>query len=118
MAQSNNKDAIFLCRPDEIPDGTARGFVFGGGIDRREVFVYRRGATLYGYDNACPHQGTPLNFLPDQFLDSEGAYFHCATHGAQFRIESGFCVLGPCRGKTLRAIRLRLTDGAVWWLPD
>jgi nitrite reductase/ring-hydroxylating ferredoxin subunit len=85
---------------------------------RREVFVYRRGETLEGYDNACPHQGTPLNFLPDRFLDGEGTSFHCTTHGAQLRIENGFCILGPCRGKRLRALRLRLGEGAVWWLPD
>jgi len=118
MAGRDNKDATRLCRVEEIEDGTARGFVFGSGTGRRDVFVYRRGETLFGYDNACPHQGTPLNFLPDRFLAGDGAYFLCTTHGAQFRIESGFCVLGPCRGKSLRAIRLRIADGAVWWLSD
>jgi len=118
MTARDDNGATLLCRLEEIEDGTARGFVFGSGTGRREIFVYRRGEMVLGYDNACPHQGTPLNFLPDRFLDCEGRHFHCTTHGAQFRIESGFCILGPPRGKSLRAIALRLADGAVWWLPD
>lgn len=105
-----------LCRVDEIPDGTARAFSFGSGVDRREIFVFRRGETLYGYDNACPHQGTPLNFLPDRFLTEEADGFLCTTHGAQFTIETGFCILGPCRGKRLTKIELRVEDGAIFWV--
>jgi nitrite reductase/ring-hydroxylating ferredoxin subunit len=116
MGNANDLAAIRLCPIEDIPDRTARGFSFGSGIDRREIFVYRQGDTLFGYDNACPHQGTPLNFLPDRFLDSEGEYFHCTTHGAEFRIETGFCLMGPCQGKSLKKIDLRVEDGAVWWV--
>jgi nitrite reductase/ring-hydroxylating ferredoxin subunit len=116
MGNANDLAAIRLCPVEDIPDRTARGFSFGSGIDRREIFVYRQGYTLFGYDNACPHQGTPLNFLPDRFLDSEGEYFHCTTHGAEFRIENGFCLMGPCQGKSLKKIELRVEDGAVWWV--
>jgi naringenin degradation protein FdeD len=105
-----------LCPVADIADGSARGFSFGSGIDRREVFIYRRGDGLLGYENACPHQGTPLNFLPDRFLDCEGEHFLCTTHGALFSIETGFCVMGPCQGKRLRPIELRVEDGAIFWL--
>jgi len=105
-----------LCRLDEIPDGQARGFSFGGGTDRREIFVLLRGENLYAYENACPHQGTPLNFLPDRFLDRSGTLFHCTTHGAQFRIEDGFCIRGPCEGKSLRPIRVEIADGDIIWI--
>jgi nitrite reductase/ring-hydroxylating ferredoxin subunit len=107
---------VRLCRLDEIPEGTTRGFSFGSGTDRREIFVYRRGGTLLGYENACPHQGTPLNFLPDRFLNRERDQFLCTTHGAQFRIEDGFCVSGPCEGKSLKPLALRVEDGEVLWL--
>jgi hypothetical protein len=36
MAETRNKHAILLGRREEIPDETARGFVFGSGGDRRE----------------------------------------------------------------------------------
>jgi nitrite reductase/ring-hydroxylating ferredoxin subunit len=114
--EKNRPDAIRLCRRDEIPDGSARGFSFGSGLDREEIFVHRQDERVLGYENACPHQGTPLNFLPDRFLTEEGDAFLCTTHGAQFRIETGFCLLGPCQGKSLRPIRLLVEDGAVFWL--
>jgi nitrite reductase/ring-hydroxylating ferredoxin subunit len=117
MADTSRLSAVPLCRIDELSEAAARGFSFGSGIDRREIFVYRRGDMLYGYENACPHQGTPLNFLPDRFMTEEGDGFLCTTHGAQFRIETGFCILGPCQGKSLKRIALRVEDGTVFWLP-
>lgn len=116
MVDGDNHRGTRLCGVEEIPDGTARGFSFGSGIDRREIFVYRRGEMVLGYDNACPHQGTPLNFLPDRFLTEEDDAFLCTTHGAQFRIETGFCLMGPCQGKSLRKIELQVEDGAVFWV--
>jgi nitrite reductase/ring-hydroxylating ferredoxin subunit len=116
VIEQNRAAAIRLCRVDEIPDGAARGFSFGSGIDRAEIFVYRNGEMILGYDNACPHQGTPLNFLPDRFLAEEGDVFLCTTHGAQFRIENGFCLLGPCQGKSLKKIMLKVEDQTVFWI--
>ncbi|MGH7076271.1 MAG: Rieske (2Fe-2S) protein [Stellaceae bacterium] len=113
--QANHPAPRRLCRVEDIPDGTARGFSFGSGIDRREIFVHRAGDCLRGYDNACPHQGTPLNFLPDRFLTREGDRFLCTTHGAQFRIADGYCLSGPCQGKSLKPIELRVEDGIVAW---
>ena len=108
--------SVQICRLDEIPDGTAREFGFGSGTDHENIFVYRRGETLLGYRNECPHQGTPLNFLPDRFIDRTGTRFLCTTHGAQFTIEDGFCVTGPCEGKSLKPIELRVESGEVFWL--
>jgi nitrite reductase/ring-hydroxylating ferredoxin subunit len=105
-----------LCRLDEIPNGEAWGFSFGSGTDRREIFVLRRDGNFYAYENACPHQGTPLNFLPDRFLDRSGKLFHCTTHGAQFRIEDGFCIRGPCEGKSLRPIRVEIVGSDLVWI--
>lgn len=105
--------ALRLCCVDEVPEGGARGFRFGSGPDLKMVFVVRRGGALYAYDNACPHLGTPLNFLPDRFLDRDGRHLLCATHGARFRIADGFCIDGPCKGKSLRRLAVRVERGEV-----
>ncbi len=103
-----------LCDRAEIPDGEARGFDLGRGAEPREVFVVREGARLYGYVNACPHIGTPLEFTPNQFLTAGGEYILCSTHGALFRIEDGYCVAGPCAGMRLAPLALTVDDsGAV-----
>ncbi len=97
--------ARHLCRADAVPEGGARGFRFGSGPDLQMVFVVRRGGLLYAYDNACPHLGTPLNFLPDRFLDRDGRHLLCATHGARFRIEDGNIVLLGGSGQGAKAHR-------------
>ena len=102
-----------LCRADEIPEGGGRGFVFGGGADQRRIFVARHKGALYAYRNACPHVGTPLDWKPNGFFDPSGTLLQCATHGAQFRVEDGFCVAGPCAGKRLVPVPVMLSGDYV-----
>ncbi len=103
-----------LCRADELEDGAARGFVFGGGTARISVFVLRQGADIRAYVNACPHEGTPLEIFPDRFFDALGRHLICRTHGALFRPVDGFCVAGPCAGKSLAPASIHVADGTVW----
>jgi nitrite reductase/ring-hydroxylating ferredoxin subunit len=100
-----------LCRLDEIEDGEARGFELDEGATRRAVFVVRDGDAVYGYENSCPHLGTPLEFLPDDFMSEDGHHIVCATHGALFQIHDGYCIAGPCAGDNLRPVPVRV-DGA------
>ncbi len=102
-----------LCRLDELPDPGARGFVFGHGTKRTELFVIRRGDRVYGYVNACPHQGTPLETFPDRFLTRDGRQILCTTHGARFRLTDGRCVHGPCKGKALTPLSLVVHRGEI-----
>jgi nitrite reductase/ring-hydroxylating ferredoxin subunit len=103
---------IALCHADEIADGQARGFLVGEGVARRDVILVRRDGVLRAYVNACPHQGTPLETFPDRFLD-QGGLLVCSTHGARFRIEDGYCISGPCEGKSLQAIAYVVENGFV-----
>jgi len=93
-----------LCALSEIEDGQGKGFTLGTGAARREIFVLRAGADVYGYCNVCPHQGTPLDWVPDRFVSAETGLILCATHGAMFRIEDGYCVAGPCAGQALQPV--------------
>lgn len=104
---------VLLCRADEVAEGQARGFLIGDGVARRDVILVRRGGVLRAYVNACPHQGTPLDTFPERFLDRDGRLFVCSTHGARFRVEDGFCVSGPCEGKSLQPIACVLENGVV-----
>ena len=97
-----------LCRLEDIEDGQGKGFFWGEGAARQEIFVLRVGEAVYGYENSCPHQGTPLDWTPDQFICEETGLILCATHGAQFKIEDGTCVDGPCVGDRLRPMPVRL----------
>ena len=96
-----------LCKLDDLVEGDPRGFELGDGTDRLDVVVLRRGDRLIAYRNECPHAGSPLDLMPDQFLSADGRYLQCHTHGALFRIEDGMCVAGPCIGRALTAIAVR-----------
>jgi nitrite reductase/ring-hydroxylating ferredoxin subunit len=102
-----------LCRLDDIPDGGARGFgPPAGGFTG--LFAVRKGDAAFVYVNSCPHIGVPLDWAPDRFLTSDGARILCASHGAEFAIDTGQCLRGPCLGERLEAIMIEVKDGTIF----
>ena len=99
-----------LCQLEDITDGEGRGFEMDGGDD---IFVVRRGERVFGYVNSCPHTDSPLDWVENQYMSLDKSHILCATHGAEFRIDDGFCVLGPCRGKSLAPVSVTVRDGQV-----
>jgi nitrite reductase/ring-hydroxylating ferredoxin subunit len=102
-----------LCRLADLAEGQTRGFTAKDGGDAVDIFVQRRGAGIVAYVNSCPHTGSPLDWLPDRFVADDGRHFLCATHGALFRPEDGYCVAGPCAGDSLEAVPVELRDDEV-----
>lgn len=100
-----------LCQLEDITDGEGRGFEMDGGGD--DIFVVRRGEQAHGYVNVCPHAASPLDWVENQFMNIDKSHIMCATHGAEFRIEDGFCVQGPCRGKSLAPVAVTVRDGDI-----
>jgi nitrite reductase/ring-hydroxylating ferredoxin subunit len=101
-----------LCRLADLADGAARGFAAApGGFTG--LFGVRQGDTLRVYVNSCPHIGIALDWSPDRFLSQDLSHILCSTHGAEFRIEDGYCVRGPCEGDRLQAVPIRIIDGCV-----
>lgn len=100
-----------LCRIGDLDDPGSKGvYLEPEGV---ELFVVRRAERCWAYHNECPHAGAPLEWQADQFLSLDGTRIQCAMHGAQFRFEDGHCVAGPCAGRSLRAVAIRLQGGAV-----
>ena len=102
-----------LCRLDDIPDRSGRGFTVTLDGEARAIVVVRVGKTAYAYVNACPHLGLNLDWEPDHFIDFEKRHILCGKHGALFRIGDGACVYGPCLGQSLEPVAITVTDGAV-----
>jgi nitrite reductase/ring-hydroxylating ferredoxin subunit len=101
-----------LCAVNEIPENGARGFPGAEGSFSGIVAV-RQGDAVHVYENACPHIGTPLDWVPDKFLSANGKHLICATHGAEFTIGTGECISGPCRGDYLTRIKAEVRDGII-----
>ncbi len=102
-----------LCRSDELAEGEARNFRFGGGVSLFEVFLVRKEGVVRGYVNRCPHAQTPLDWQSDEFFNRSKTMLLCGTHGALFRIDDGFCVRGPCPGRSLVAVPIEIADGEI-----
>lgn len=95
----------------------AKGFTFGSGMDRFELFVVRWKGAVLAYENVCPHARTSLEWRPDAFFTLDQSALLCSTHGAQFEVLSGHCFLGPCKGKSLTRIPVML-DPEGWVVID
>jgi nitrite reductase/ring-hydroxylating ferredoxin subunit len=102
-----------LCALAEIPDGGARGFTVGAGDWPLRGLLVRRASVVRAFVNHCPHAGHPLNLKPDQFLTPDGALILCASHGALFEKTDGLCIAGPCAGRSLAPVPVRVESGYV-----
>ena len=72
------------------------------------VIVVRQGLRLHAYANVCPHDGVPMAWRKDRYLNAAGDRIVCAAHGALFDIATGVCTLGPCLGDALTPVPLVL----------
>ncbi|HYW90948.1 MAG TPA: Rieske (2Fe-2S) protein [Gammaproteobacteria bacterium] len=102
-----------LCDLAELPDPGSRGFMAGRGRDGLGFFIVRRGDEIYGYVNSCPHLGVNLEWVPDRFLNPERTRIQCSLHMAQFRIEDGYCLWGPCACQSLQPVAVEVREGRV-----
>lgn len=69
-------------------------------------FVVRYNGLAHAYVNQCAHLSVELDWNEGDFFDLTKNYVICATHGAQYQPETGYCVLGPCKGRSLQAIHV------------
>jgi nitrite reductase/ring-hydroxylating ferredoxin subunit len=99
-----------LCALADLEDPGSKGFRVGR---RERLFVIRKGDAVFGYVNICPHQGTTLDWKEDAFLTVEKDFIICATHAAHFEIETGLCTWGPCLGRSLAPVNVRVEDGMI-----
>jgi nitrite reductase/ring-hydroxylating ferredoxin subunit len=102
-----------LCRLDDLPEGTTKGFAVERANGRTQIFLVNWDGVVHGYVNSCPHIGTPLDWLPDRFLSPDDDWILCATHGALFRPDDGYCVFGPCLGESLERVEIEVVDGEI-----
>jgi nitrite reductase/ring-hydroxylating ferredoxin subunit len=105
---------VAVGRLDELTDPGCREFEIGEGDWPFRGFVVRQGHKIYAYQNHCAHVGHQLNWIPDGFLNKDDTAILCASHGAQYEIDTGLCFRGPCVGKSLRAVDVEVRAGVIY----
>ncbi len=103
-----------ICRVNDLEATDAKGY----SLPREDgtivsLIVVRKDNNIFVYENRCPHTGINLEWQPDQFFDAGGGFLQCATHGALFRPEDGYCLRGPCTGDSLEPVPFRVINGEV-----
>jgi nitrite reductase/ring-hydroxylating ferredoxin subunit len=93
-----------------IPDNGCMGLKLQHGDSELKIIALRMGAEIICYLNSCPHTGVNLEWTPDQFLDASGELIQCATHGALFQREDGYCISGSCTGAYLGPVKVEIHD--------
>ena len=79
-----------------------------------EVILVRVGEEVRGFRNACPHLGVGLDWGDGRCLDADQpGVLRCAMHGARFDADTGACFAGPCAGRGLAVLPVRIEAGRV-----
>jgi nitrite reductase/ring-hydroxylating ferredoxin subunit len=100
---------VLLALAEDVPDGAAI-VVEAGAVS---LILTRSGAQVAAFRNVCPHAGYPLQRSDGRILVQEG-HLICAAHCASFALDTGACAGGPCNGRGLEKVAIKLRDGAIW----
>jgi nitrite reductase/ring-hydroxylating ferredoxin subunit len=112
----HQEQAIDIGNISVLPDGASRGFDHLG-QGRDTIFIVRKGSRIFAYFNDCPHvESAPLAWRKDEYLNKGKTHIICHGHGAEFTIDDGYCVLGPCIGKSLKEIKVDVSQGGQIFL--
>ncbi len=82
--------------------------------ERTTGFLVRFNGNVYAYVNQCAHVPVELDWSEGDFFDLEKNYLICATHGAHYQPNSGYCVMGPCKGRSLRRLQVEEREGQIF----
>ncbi|NCW80797.1 MAG: hypothetical protein EBV68_02860, partial [Betaproteobacteria bacterium] len=77
------------------------------------AFVVRFQGQAFAYLNRCAHVPVELDWLEGAFFDDSGQFLVCATHGAMYEANTGLCIDGPCRGRSLEALDCKIDADRV-----
>jgi nitrite reductase/ring-hydroxylating ferredoxin subunit len=108
-----------LCESAELHGKQSIRFTIGrvpsryGEVPLEGFAIRTEDGVARGYANACPHRQQPVD-LGDGKLFSPDGLLECQAHGAYFDPVTGICDRGPCPGRSLRALDLSETEGAIW----
>ncbi len=99
--------APIIFKSEDLPEqGKGLRFALPALGEFASGFVVRFHGKAYAYVNQCAHLAVELDWNEGDFFTAQKEHLICATHGAHYRPDNGFCVMGPCKGKSLRAIPL------------
>lgn len=114
-SSSKKSKEKFLCHIDDLDNLSSKSFSIKLKRKTTDIFIVKKDDKAFAYINVCPHAGAPLEWNPNEFLDENKESIICAMHGAQFSIEEGNCIGGPCNGEGLTKVSLEIQDKKIFF---
>lgn len=104
-----------LVFPSEILEESGLGIRFNMPMygEFATGFLIRFDGKAYAYLNQCAHVPVELDWKEGEFFTAQKDFIICATHGAHYRPDNGFCVMGPCKGRSLKPIQTKEENGQI-----
>ena len=101
---------IFIQKDSFTKDPSTVKFVFLENGKNQSGFIVYFDAKYYAYRNKCQHFAVELDWDNNKFFEEEDEFIVCATHGAIYEPSSGKCLMGPCAGKNLEILNLKVLE--------
>lgn len=102
-----------LAKLADVPDAFAVALDFAHEDKRYSLILARQGDAVFAYENRCAHAAYPLDRGDNTVMVQEGRYLVCAMHGASFELAGGACAGGPCNGRGLTPIAIRVEADTI-----
>jgi nitrite reductase/ring-hydroxylating ferredoxin subunit len=103
-----------ICKSEDVQERTqGLRFALPELGERITGFVVRYNGEVHAYVNRCAHVPVELDWNEGDFFNISRDYLICATHGAHYQPETGYCVMGPCKGKMLEKIHVLERDNEI-----
>lgn len=103
-----------ICASDELAErGAGVRFALPELGERTTGFVVRYDGKVYGFVNRCAHIPVELDWNEGDFFNMDRNALICSTHGAQYEPTTGYCFLGPCKGRSLAPLTVIERDNQV-----
>lgn len=104
---------IPVIRAADLEPGQTAKFAWEAGGRARQGFVVNSRGAVRAYVNECAHIPMGLDWFENDFFDEACRYLVCATHGALYEPDTGFCVSGPPCGASLEPLRVEVEGEEV-----
>lgn len=106
-------ESIKLLKKDFTSDPSTSKFKFFEYGEEKTGFALFYKGRYYVYKNQCQHLPVELDWVDNNFLEDEGSFIICTTHGAIYEPTSGLCVSGPCKGSSLKSMSFTMTKNEI-----
>jgi nitrite reductase/ring-hydroxylating ferredoxin subunit len=73
------------------------------------------GGSAQAWLNRCPHWGIQLDGSSSEIVVDTGdsVVLRCSAHGAEFAVDTGVCLSGPCEGDRLSPLHVEVDANIV-----